>query len=178
MKVVLAGSLLCWLLLSMTGRAGAQGKGDRPRSDLTKAIVKVSPSIVQINLVFRDYPEATKEVLEGIPGTAWNERSRCPDPCLFFDQPIGTGFLVNDDGYVITARHVMETLHNFKILHNGTPLDLGHSFASVRVQMPNTGEIGENGSALPPGPLIEGPFGRRSLRRSTKTPSTISHCSN
>ncbi len=130
----------------------------RPQSALTKAIVEVSPSVVQIGVVFRDYPEATKKVLEEIPGTAWNERSRCPDPCVFFDQPMGTGFLVNEDGYVITAKHVMDALHNFKLLYHGVPLDLGHSVASVRVQMPSIGEIGENGSALPPGPTYRGAF--------------------
>ena len=121
--------------------------------------MEVSPSIVQIGVTFRNYPDMTKKFLEDHPGTAWNQRSMCPSPCVFFDYPAGTGFLVNEDGYVVTAKHVIDDIHNAKLTdEHGAPLDLGRGFSSVWVQMPNVGEIGPDRAAVPPGPTYRGAF--------------------
>jgi len=83
----------------------------------------------------------------------------CPSPCVFFDYPVGTGFLVNEDGYVITAKHVMDDIHGAKLFdEHGASLELGPGSSSVRVQMPNVGEIGPDGAAAPPGPTYRGAF--------------------
>jgi S1-C subfamily serine protease len=57
-----------------------------------KAIEAIRPSIVQILLLASGFSEDVQREI-GRP---------------FINQPIGTGFFVNQDAYVITARHVVE----------------------------------------------------------------------
>lgn len=60
--------------------------------DLAQAVDQVRPSIVQITFHASDFPNDMREQLGK----------------LFVNQPLGTGFFVNGDGYVITARHVVK----------------------------------------------------------------------
>ena len=60
---------------------------------LSEAIDRIRPTIVQVGFI-------AVELLGDL-----QRRVRAP----FINIPLGTGFLVNGDGYVITARHVMES---------------------------------------------------------------------
>lgn len=131
----------------------AQDATSRPESPLMKSIRQVQPSIVQIGVTFRNYPERTKRFLEKTPDVEWHRASICPDPCVFFDFPAGTGFLANEDGYVITAKHVMDAMRTEpKFADAQGKFDLGQRIPSVRIQMPNVGELDE------PGPKTRGAF--------------------
>lgn len=59
--------------------------------DLAQAVDQVRPSIVQISFHASDFPTEM-----------WRQLGR-----PFIHVPIGTGFFVNSDGFVITARHVV-----------------------------------------------------------------------
>ena len=67
--------------------------------DLTTAIKRVKPSIVQINFHAYDFPRE---------GTIQQR--------LNLNQPLGTGFVVSLEGYIITANHVVEA--GFKTLES------------------------------------------------------------
>jgi len=67
--------------------------------DLTTAIKHVRPSIVQVNLQAHGFPRV---------GTS-------PQP-IDLNQPLGTGFVISLEGYVVTANHVVEA--GFKALEN------------------------------------------------------------
>ena len=67
--------------------------------DLTTAIKRIQPSIVQINFHAYDF---------SLEGTIQQR--------LNLNQPLGTGFVVSLEGYIITANHVMEA--GFKTLES------------------------------------------------------------
>jgi S1-C subfamily serine protease len=161
-EIVRAALLFGLMLVFIHAPAESEQQGDnevaRPQSALTKAIKQVGPSVVQIGVVFTHLPERTKKYLEETHPDLWRH-ALCAAPCMFFDQPLGTGFLVNEDGYVITAQHVVDDLHTQPRYSDGQgPLDFGQGRATVRIQSPNVGEIGLSGSAEPPGPTTRGAF--------------------
>jgi S1-C subfamily serine protease len=101
MRLVIAFLLLC----SMSVVA----EGGKPLS-LPDAIEMVSPSVVAIQCVFDNLPKQTSEVL------------RSP----FYRWVCGTGFIVSDAGYVITALHVIEGFESTTtILQDATQYPLG-----------------------------------------------------
>jgi len=147
----------CFVFSSFGAYPEDHAETARTQSPLTKAILQVGPSIVQVTLVLSKYPERTRNFLEQYIDPVW-QRSVCPDPCVALDYPMGTGFLVNNDGYVVTAKHVMDDLSKFKLRDKQGELDLGVQGSLVLIQMPNIGEIGPDGRAVPPGPTYRGAF--------------------
>ena len=72
---------------------------------------------------------------------------------------MGTGFLVTEDGYVITAKHVMDALKEPPRANDGQgPLDFGPGSPTVRIQMPIDDKIGLNRTVVPPEPAFRGYF--------------------
>ena len=113
------------LLLAMACTV-ASGQNDSPSRVLTlpEAIKLVTPWVVQIAYDMDEFPEVTNEAL-GRP---------------FMIGPAGTGFVVNNDGYVITALHV---LHFFDAVHgipmpDGRVLPMGRNRLMIGIAVPNT----------------------------------------
>jgi S1-C subfamily serine protease len=161
MKRITTAQLLMLMVtafISVSGGGQDEPRNDvaRPQSALTKAILQVRPSVVQIGIGFFHLPERTKKYLE--KNSDW-QGSFCPDPCAAFDQPMGTGFLVTEDGYVITAKHVMDALKKHPNLNDKRgPLEFGPASPTVRIQMPLDNEIGVNRAVMPPEPIYRGYF--------------------
>lgn len=90
--------------------------------DLTTAIKCVQPSIVQINLLAHGFPRVGT-----IPQS------------INLNQPLGTGFVISPEGYVVTANHVME--EGFKAVEN---LQSEIRMLSIGFAYPNTQEMRGN----------------------------------
>ena len=90
--------------------------------DLTTAIKRVQPSIVQINLLAYGFPRG----------------GAIPQP-INLNQPLGTGFVISTEGYVVTANHVME--EGFKALES---LQSEVKTLSIGFAYPNTQEMRGN----------------------------------
>lgn len=102
----------------------AQGHAPPKPSALTDAIKLVSPSIVRISYDMDQFPEETQRAV----GT------------LFLIGPAGTGFIVNSEGYVVTALHVLSF---FDQLSDGIPVGgrkypVGRNRLLIELPLPNT----------------------------------------
>jgi S1-C subfamily serine protease len=90
--------------------------------DLTTAIKHIQPSIVQINLQAHGFPRG---------GTS-------PQP-VNLNQPLGTGFVISLEGYIVTANHVVEA--GFEALEN---LQTETKILSIGFAYPNTQQMRGN----------------------------------
>lgn len=86
------GAIVASMLLLSTSYMLAGGQKEKGIMNVAQAVERIRPSIVQITFHTTDLSE--------------DMRRRLGRP--FISYPLGTGFLVNEDGYVITARHVIE----------------------------------------------------------------------
>jgi len=97
-----------------TQMSGLNDKIDKlyDNSGLTKMVDDVSNSVVEILIPF--YPsinssQITADYVDS-NGNAWS---------------VGTGFVIRDDGYILTAKHVVEnSKFAIAILRNGTPINV------------------------------------------------------
>lgn len=117
--------LLTLLLTIQFTPAFGQAENPAPHnpSSLADATKLVSPSVVQITYQMDQFPEETKRALGA----------------SFRVGPAGTGFIVNEDGYVVTALHVLsffENLHEFPI--GGHAYPVGRNRLLVGIPFPNT----------------------------------------
>ena len=105
-------SLSLLLALPFTLAFGQAGNPiPKSPSSLADTIKLVSPSVVQITYQMDQFPEETRRALGR----------------LFLSGPAGTGFIVNEDGYVITALHVLSFFDNV----HGFPVG-GHTYPAGR----------------------------------------------
>ena len=78
-------------------------------------IERVSPAVVSINVVIREQsPTANLGAMEGVPDELreWLERqmpglNQRPNPAPREGRSLGSGFLITDDGYIVTNHHVI-----------------------------------------------------------------------
>ena len=89
--VTIAFAVIASFALDASAQAGTVQQQKYPPS-MADALGIVQPSIVQIS-----FHASGGEAVQNLTGGA-----------LFIDSPLGTGFVVNLQGYVITARHVIE----------------------------------------------------------------------
>lgn len=96
---VIAGLLV---LSSVNAKAArSQEKRVQPKTmTLPEAVEFLRPSVVQMVLSLDQPSGSSAAVFGGKP---------------FLDVPLGTGFFVNEDGYVVTARHVVKAFENIQI---------------------------------------------------------------
>jgi S1-C subfamily serine protease len=86
--------------------SSTQAAQSGPKETITKAMTlpeaveSVRPSVVQI-------------VAQVVRAPSSNSPAQVPTRPVTI--PLGTGFMVNADGYVITARHVVEALQSIQI---------------------------------------------------------------
>jgi S1-C subfamily serine protease len=116
-------SNVCFLILpSLTATGWSQRSNGLP-----EAIEKVRPSVVQISVLLTGYSEAALQVL------------RKP-----FDQfDAGTGILVSEKGYVITAKHVMDGLKKYRTRDaSGQEWNAEERRTLVGIAIPNSGDQG------------------------------------
>jgi hypothetical protein len=118
-------SLLLSLLLASVFAQGvgqAANQTTNKPSSLVDSIKLVSPSVVQITYEMDQFPEETASVL----GTT------------FFIGPAGTGFIVNEEGYVVTALHVLSffgEFHGFPL--GGRTYPAGRNRLLIGIPYPN-----------------------------------------
>ena len=112
--------VLLWL-----GSVAAAAHGEEPLS-LSQAIQLVSPSVVAIQCVFGQLPEQTQAALHA----------------PFYRWVCGSGFIVNDEGYVLTTLHVVEGFESTTTISipqgekaNPYPLGVGRLVAGMALHV-------------------------------------------
>jgi S1-C subfamily serine protease len=83
-----------WIIIRLINKRNSSSveQGDVIPLGLPQAIEQIRPSIVQFCFMATELSEKLRQQV-GAP---------------FLKKVIGTGFFVNDEGYVITARHVLQ----------------------------------------------------------------------
>jgi len=98
------------------------GQAPKKPASLSDAIKAISPSVVQITYVMDQFPDETRRALN----------------TPFFAGAAGTGFIVNDEGYVITALPVLSTFDNFPgFKAQGRIYPSGRNRLLIGLAMPN-----------------------------------------
>ncbi len=129
-------SLSLFLALQFSLAFGlAESPLPKTSSSLRDAIKLVKPSVVQITYQMDQFPEETRHALGS----------------LFFMGPAGTGFIVNEGGYIVTALHVLsffDNVHGFSV--GGHMYPAGRNRLLVGIPLPNTdtGSLKIRGSFL------------------------------
>src|ERR1035438_7225256 len=101
MKILAPWILICFV--TVTGLSQVRS------NNLPATIEKIRPSVAQITLLVSDFTDA--------------DLQRLPRP---FEQfAVGTGFIVSAQGYVVTAKHVVDAIRAYK-----TRDSLGHDVQS------------------------------------------------
>ena len=95
--------------------------------DVAQAVQRIRPSIVQILFLATELPEETWRKV-GSP---------------FIKHTLGTGFLVNPDGYAISARHVMKSGHEI-----ADQIQAGQKRILIGLAQPNTENMRGNFSVV------------------------------
>lgn len=92
LNLSLLGGLLLGFIFSSSAIGNNIGRRENMSMNLSGAVERIRPCVTQIVFSAHDLSEELRNKI-GKP---------------FISSPIGTGFLLNSDGYVITANHVIE----------------------------------------------------------------------
>lgn len=85
-------------------------------SVITQAVEKASPSVVTVSMV---QPQSTGRSLPGLDifGNFFNQPQPTPSSEANRTQDIGTGFVINSDGLIVTNKHVVaDTTAKYKVV--------------------------------------------------------------
>ncbi len=121
---------MCFFLISASAfSAPPRAKGKKNTMTLPEAVNFVRPSVVQLTLTLDQFPEPTRAAVGGR---------------FFLSRALGTGFFVSDEGYVITAMHVLKAYQNIplNLNVNGQVLPIGRKRLSTGVPVPSMKHAG------------------------------------
>ncbi len=118
-----------FILISVSARGASNIKAKRKAMTLPEAIAFVRPSVVQLTLMLDHFPAPTSAALGGR---------------IFLTGPLGTGFLVNEGGYVVTALHVLRAFETYQLEIHGQIFPVGGKHLHVGIAAPNMENIRGN----------------------------------
>lgn len=128
-RPALAGVAALILISTSTRGASPDAKAKQKTMTLPEAIAFVRPSVVQLTLTLDRFPAATSAALGGR---------------IFLSFPLGTGFLVNDDAYVVTALHVLRAYETYQLEIHGQLFPVGGKRLYVGIAAPDMERIRGN----------------------------------
>jgi len=100
---------------------------------LPEAIAFARSSVVQLTLMLDHFPAPTSAALGGR---------------IFLTGPLGTGFLVNEDGYAVTALHVIRAFEDYQLEIHGQIFPVGEKHLYVGIALRNMENIRGNFSEI------------------------------
>ncbi len=106
MRALVSGAALLFVLFS----TGSPAESAERRTDVVKAVEKVSPAVVNINTVIRSEtsPFRSRSGLPGFFGDFYRPRS-------IERQSLGSGVIIRTDGYIITNNHVIDGASSIRV---------------------------------------------------------------